>query len=156
MDSGNMGDMDDMGSMNMGDPDAVRADEVTGADLVTASFTLLDTRPAGYDAVSGSAWVARHEMGTTVTLELSGLQPGVSYIAHVHEGGCAEAGGDHYKFDPNGSEMPPNEIHLAFVGGDDGSGFMSAENHAVAGESARSVVVHPADLLDNKLACAEF
>ena len=160
---GDMGDMDDgdvdsgdMGDMNMGDAVATRADEVAGADLVSAQFGLLDTRPPGYDDVAGNAWLARHDMGTTVTLELTGLQPGISYIAHVHEGTCAEAGGDHFKFDPNGSEMPPNEIHLAFVGADDGRGFMTAENHAVVGENARSVVVHPIELLDNKLACAEF
>ncbi|NND04661.1 MAG: superoxide dismutase family protein [Acidimicrobiia bacterium] len=155
MDDADMGD-GDMGDMNMGDPTATRADEVEGAQVESADFALLATRPPGHDDVAGTAWLARHDMGTTVTLELVGLPTGVDYIAHVHEGSCEEAGGDHYMFDPNGSEMPPNEIHLAFTSDAAGNGFMTAENHGVVGDNAQSVVVHPADLLDNKLACAEF
>lgn len=145
-----------MGEMNMGDVTAVRADDVAGAEVVTADFVLLDSRPPGYEEAAGAAWLARHELGTTLTIELTGLVPEASYIAHLHEGGCAEAGGDHFKFDPNGSDVPPNEIHLAFGADSAGVGFMTAENHATAGDRARSVVVHPSDLLDNKLACAEF
>lgn len=149
-------DMDemDMEDMNMGDPDATPAYEVEGADLVTGTFELLDTRPEGYDDVIGEGYIARHDGGTTVTMEVGGLLPEVEFIAHVHEGDCSEGGGDHYKFDPEGSDVPPNEIHLAFVSSADGQGFMTAENHMVAGEDARSLVVHPLELLDNKIACA--
>ena len=52
--------------------------------------------------------------------------------------------------------MPPNEIHLAFTAAADGTGFMTAENDQTVGPDARSVVVHPIELLDNKVACAEF
>ena len=155
MSSQPMGD-DEMMDMNMGDAGATPAYEVVPAEMAMAPFELLDSRPPGYDDVTGIAWIARHDMGTTVTLELTALDPGVDYIAHVHEGLCADAGGDHFKFDPSGSDVPPNEIHLAFTSDASGKGFMTAENHAVAGTNARSVVVHPADLLDNKLACAEF
>jgi len=146
-------DMDDM-DMNMGDPDATPAYEVEGAELTTGTFVLLDTRPDGYDDLIGEANLARHENGTTVTIELSGLLPGVDFISHVHEGECEEGGGDHYKFDPEGSDMPPNEIHLAFTSTGEGTGFMTAENDMAAGDDARSVVVHPAELIDNKIACA--
>ena len=155
-DTSEMGDMGDGMAMNMGDPNAPRADAISGADLARAEFTLLDTRPPGYDAVSGTAWIARHDAGTTVTLELSGLQPGVEYIAHLHEAGCADKGGPHFKFDPDGTDVPPNEIHLAFEADGDGSGFMTAENAQTVGADARSVVVHPVEFLDNKVACAEF
>jgi len=52
--------------------------------------------------------------------------------------------------------MPPNEIHLAFTSDDGGNGFMTAENHQIAGLDAVAFVVHPADLIDNKLACVDF
>ena len=146
----------DMGGMNMGDANATAAYDVSDAELMSATFALLETRPPGYDTTAGEAWLARHDAGTTVTIRLSGLVADTRYIAHVHEGSCADLGGDHFKFDRDGSDMPPNEIHLAFNADADGSGFMTAENEAVAGETARSVVVHPVDLLDNKLACAEF
>jgi hypothetical protein len=140
--------------MNMGDPDATPAYQVEGADLVTGTFILLETRPEGYDDLIGEAYIARYDDGTTVSVEIGGLLPDVEYISHLHEGSCEDNGGDHYKFDLDGSDMPPNEIHLAFVSSASGQGFMTAENHMVAGEEAQSVVVHPVDLLDNKIACA--
>ncbi len=150
-----MDDMDDM-AMNMGDPDATPAEEVAGAELAAGEFVLLDTRPSGYDDVSGTATIARHDAGTTVTVRLEGLPAGEAMISHVHEAPCADDGGDHYQFDPEGSEMPPNEIHLRFDAADDGTGFMTAENEMVAGDGAVSLVVHPLDLIDNKVACVDF
>jgi Cu/Zn superoxide dismutase len=142
--------------MNMGNVDATPAEEVAGAELMTAAFELLSTRPEGYDETTGTAAIARSDAGTTLTLRLTGLQPGVDYIAHLHEGTCSENGGAHYKFDPAGGDEPPNEIHLRFTAAGDGTGFMTAESAMVAGPEGRSVVVHPVDLLDNKLACAQF
>ncbi len=156
MDDMAMEDGMDMDEMNMGDPDATPAAETDYDSLAAGTFELLETRPENHDDVAGTVEMARHADGTTVTVELTGLVGGEDYISHVHDGPCSESGGDHYKFDPNGSDLPPNEIHLAFTAGDDGSGFMTAENHEVAGDDAISLVVHPAELLDNKIACAEF
>jgi hypothetical protein len=147
---------DVMSDMNMGDPGATPAAEVPGADVVTGSFGLLDTAPSGHEEVTGTAWLARHQGGTTVSISVEGLVPGTSYMSHVHEGACAEAGGEHYRFDPEGSELPPNEIHLAFTADGAGRATMTVENGMVASDDARSVVVHPADLMDNKVACADF
>jgi len=155
-DAESMDDMDSLEDMNMGDPDATPATEVDGADIKTAEFVVLDTRPEGFDAVVGEAAIARHDGGTTVTLDVAGLVPGESYIAHLHDDVCAENGGAHYQFDPDGSEVPPNEIHLAFVADADGNGFMTAENAQVAGPDGVAMVVHPVELIDNKIACAEF
>lgn len=146
----------DMGAMNMGDPDATPAEEVLGAELVGGEFVLLDSRPSGFDDVTGTALMARHDGGTTVTIRLEGLPAGETMISHVHEAPCSENGGDHFQFDPDGSEMPPNEIHLLFDAAADGSGFMTAENDMVVGEDGVSLVVHPADLIDNKVACVDF
>jgi Cu/Zn superoxide dismutase len=140
--------------MNMGDPNAVPAYDVADAEIREGEFVVLDTRPPGHDDVTGRAFIARHPAGTTVTIEISGLQPGEEFIAHVHEGSCAEAGGAHFKFEAGGSDLPPNEIHLLFTSEGDGTGFMTAENEGVAGDDAKSLVVHPVDLLDNKIACA--
>ncbi len=144
------------GAMNMGDPTATRADEVAGAELALGPFTLLDTRPQGFDDTTGTAWIARHDGGTTVTIELSGLLSDSEYISHVHNGPCAENGGDHYQFEVGGSELPPNEIHLAFTSDAEGVGFMTAENDQIAGPEAVALVVHPQELIDNKVACVDF
>ena len=146
----------DMGDMNMGDPNATPAAEVEGAEVLSGMFELLETRPEGYDEMTGTADIARSDAGTTVTLQVSGLIAGEDYISHLHDGPCSDLGGDHYRFDPGGSEFPPNEIHLAFTADGDGNGFMTAENEMTAGPEAISIVVHPAELLDNKIACAEF
>ncbi len=150
-----MGDGMDM-AMNMGDPDATPASEVAGGELVSGTFALLDTRPSGYDDVTGSAEMARHDGGTTVTIELAGLQPGVEYISHVHAEPCSNNGGPHYQFEVGGSEIPPNEIHLLFTADEDGNGFMTAENDETVDGRAVAIVVHPLDLVDNKIACADF
>ncbi len=152
---GDMDAMDDM-AMNMGDASATRADEVAGAALATGEFVILDTRPQGFDDTTGTAWIARHSGGTTVTLELEGLIRNAEYISHVHADVCANNGGDHYQFEVGGADVPPNEIHLAFTSDADGNGFMTAENRQIAGLEAVAFVVHPADLVDNKLACADF
>lgn len=149
-------DGDDHGAMNMGDASATRADMIDGADLAIGDFVLLDTRPQGFDDTTGTAWIARHSGGTTVTVELSGLLPDTEYVSHVHADTCAENGGDHYQFEIGGPEVPPNEIHLAFTSDADGNGFMTAENDRVAGPDAVAFVVHPRDLIDNKIVCADF
>ena len=151
-----MTDMTDM-TMNMGDPGATRADEIDGGELVTGTFELLDTRPQGYDDVTGTAWLSRHDAGTTVTVEVSGLEPGGEYISHVHAQPCAtDNGGPHYQFEVGGEVTPPNEIHLRFTADADGHGFMTAENDRTVDDRAVAVVVHPIDLTDNKIACADF
>ncbi|MGI9666661.1 MAG: superoxide dismutase family protein [Acidimicrobiia bacterium] len=142
----------DMEGMAMGDTSATRADDVQDADLVSGSFAGLN----GAKGVSGNAWLARHDGGTTVTVELHGLAPGADFTSHVHAGSCADGGGPHYKFDPEGGHHPPNEIHLTFSASDDGHGFMTAENGQVAGEAATSVAVHAVDGDADDWLCADL
>ncbi|WP_394931535.1 superoxide dismutase family protein [uncultured Ilumatobacter sp.] len=150
-------DMDMDMDMNMGDADATPADDVAGASLARGQFVLMDTRPAGYDDVAGTATIARHTAGTTVTTELTGLEPNVDYISHVHAQACANGNaGAHYQFEIGGAATPPNEIHLAFTSDNNGTGFMTAENAQIAGVDAVSFVVHPAEFIDNKVACVDF
>ncbi len=142
--------------MNMGDPSATPAADVENADLVTGEFRTLASAPAGFEAIAGSADLARHAAGTTVTIEFQNLVPDKDYIAHVHAGTCFDSGGPHYKFDDGGSDMPPNEIHLAFTGLPNGTGSMTAENHQVAADSATSVVLHERVEGAPKIACADL
>ncbi|MBT8196991.1 MAG: superoxide dismutase family protein [Acidimicrobiia bacterium] len=145
-----------VGAMNMGDPSATPANVVPNAELAVGAFEILETAPAGYGRLSGTAALARHSNGTTVTVELAGLLPATEFIAHVHGGDCGEAGGDHFKFDASGGDMPPNEIHLRFTSDSAGAAVMTVENSATAGTGARSLVIHPVALMDAKVACAEF
>jgi hypothetical protein len=143
--------------MEMGDPDATPAAKVTGGRHASGPFELLDTRPPGTDAVTGTAWIAHGAgIGSTVTVQLEGLPAG-EYMAHVHAQPCAsEAGGPHFRFDPTGPTVPPNEIHLAFTAQATGHGYMTARNDRDAGAGARSVVVHPVEAMDSRLACADL
>lgn len=142
--------------MTMGDPDAVPAGQVPGAERTSGTFRLLDTAPEGYSHVAGTATMARYDGGTTVTVELTGLKPDAEFISHVHNGSCADGGGAHYKFDPAGGDKPPNEIHLSFTSTAEGTGYMTAENDRTAGPQARSVVIHPREFTDNRIACASL
>jgi hypothetical protein len=143
--------------MNMGDPDATAADDVADAALARGEYSLMDTRPEGYDDVAGTAVIARSPLGTTISTELTGLLPNIDYISHAHAQACDDSNaGSHYQFEAGGSELPPNEIHLAFTSDNDGIGFMTAENAKIAGTDAVAFVVHPLEFIDNKIACVDF
>src|SRR5215204_2293546 len=48
---------------------------------------------------------------TQVTIHVSGLEPSVTYAAHVHAAPCAVGDADgHYQLDPAAGATPPNEI----------------------------------------------
>lgn len=133
------------------------ADQLADAAVTSGQFTLLPTRPPGVDDAAGTAWLARSAGGTTITVRMSGLHPGGSYMAHLHAQHCGlDAGGPHFQFDPHGPPNPPNEIWLPFTAGPDGDADATTTNPRAAGPGARAVVVHPAEAMDNRLACADF
>ena len=138
----------------VGDVNATPADAVEGADLMEAEFVLMETASADYDSTTGTAQMAVHDHGTTVTLRLSNLLPNTDYISHVREEPCSAGGGAHYRFDPEGDGMPPNEIHIGFTSDDDGTGFMTAENDNQVDESAHSVIVQTT--AEVSLLCADW
>src|SRR5215212_6487643 len=65
-------------------------------------------------AVTGHAQMVRTGSGSTiVSLHVEGLTPGGQYASHVHAAACAVGAADgHYKLDPAGAAVPPNEIWL--------------------------------------------
>lgn len=154
--AGEMGNMGEMDMSQMNEPDATPADEVDG-EVESGEFEVLDTAPPGSEGVSGTAWLAQDDTGTTVTIEVDGLEPGRAYVSHLHAQSCEEdSGGDHFTFDPDGGDTPPNEVHLAFTAAEDGSGGATVTNDEQVGDLAPAVVVHPVDAVDNRLACADF
>lgn len=138
----------------VGDVNATPADAVEGADFMEAPFVLMETASVDYNSTTGTAQMAVHDHGTTVTLRLSNLPPNTDYISHVHEEPCSTGGGAHYQFDPDAGELPPNEIHIDFTSDDDGTGFMTAENANQVDESAHSVIVQTT--AEVSLLCADM
>lgn len=144
----------DMSAMN--ELDATPADEVDG-QVTSGNFAVLETAPPGSEGVAGRAWTGQNDSGTTVTIQMTGLEPGVEYLSHLHEASCAQDdGGEHFKFDPEGGDLPPNEVHLGFTAAEDGTGVATVTSDQRVGDDAPAIVVHPADAQDNRLACADF
>ena len=76
------------------------------------------TLPAGTTAgltLEGKAQITRTSDTTAVTIHLRGLQPRTTYAAHLHNAPCSAAnpGGGHYKHDPAGATVPPNELWVS-------------------------------------------
>ena len=146
--------------MTMNDPDAIAADELPGAALRTGEFAVLDTAPPGSEGVSGTAYVAEDAPGapgTTWTVRMAGLAPDTEYVGHLHVDACSDGNaGDHFKFDPSGSDMPPNEVHIGFTSDSAGNAEATVTNEQAVGEGVKAAVIHPAATMDNKLACADL
>jgi len=60
--------------------------------------------------VRGTAQLVRSGGHTFVEVLVTGLEPGVTYASHLHEGTCGDPTSAHYKNDPTGPEGPPNEL----------------------------------------------
>ncbi|MGZ5334901.1 MAG: hypothetical protein ACXWZ6_05585 [Solirubrobacterales bacterium] len=111
----------------------------------SGAFELLAETPSGFGQLSGDAEMTRSDDGTEVSVQLAGLRPDTEYVSHVHSGTCdqLDAGGPHFKFDLNGPEEPPNEIHLMFTSDAEGVGEASASNdQRVPDEEGNTVVLH--------------
>jgi len=134
-------------------------------EAVTGSLQSVTGAPAQDRGVAGEATLERADGGTTVSLSATGLEPDTEYVAHLHTGGCdqADPGGPHFKFDAEGGDEPPNEIHLEFETKADGAGkaTASSDREVPAGE-AGSVVIHEGEDHGQesapaaKIACAEL
>lgn len=124
-------------------------------ETISGSFQLFDDAPESVRSMTGAVSLSRTDEGTTASLRVSGLQPETTYMSHVHEQACArDRGGPHLKFDPEGGDEPPNEIHLGFTTDDRGVGQRTVTNPNVVGADAASVVLHLPD--GTKFACADL
>jgi hypothetical protein len=153
-----------------------RARRALVAGLLAAGAVGASTLPAtaGIDRVSSGSLsalpaAAEHEPGiagevhavrsadgrTQVSIQVSGLRPGLRYGVHLHNAPCSAAnpGGGHYKHDHAGITQPPNELwpssdpRNALVG-IEANAAGRARGHGVAEWTARTeaqaVVVHAA------------
>lgn len=116
--------------------------------IATAEFEMLNTAPEDTPEITGSAELVRRQSGTEAMIELSGLESGEDYSSHVHAGDCdqSDPGGPHFKFDLDGSDMPPNEIHLPVTADEEGNGSSEATSDStVPLDEGRSIVLHLAE-----------
>lgn len=121
-----------------------------GAKVFGGGFTNVKDAPKDAGAVLGTAEMIVAEGKTRVTILATGLDNRVLYIGHVHADACsaADPGGGHYKFDPNGGDQPPNEIHLPIQfevnrqGEKQGGVTSDVTVDREAGADAKSVVIH--------------
>lgn len=114
--------------------------------------------------IAGEAQMTRREKGTTfVSIDVTGLQPGRTYVSHVHKQACENGDADGH-FQQNGAAAgvtPPNEIWLnggPFAADAAGKIKVSTEANYKANADAVSVVVHDSTLpaTANKVACANL
>jgi len=96
---------------------------------------------------------------TRVHVAASGLMPGVTYPAHVHNLPCGvQSGGGHYLRDKGMSAAESNELWVPLTA--DGSGDADASTAAahVATADARSIVIHDpnSDPVNARLACIDL
>jgi hypothetical protein len=91
-----------------------------------------------------------------VSIQVTGLEAGLTYGSHVHAQACADGlAGGHYKFDPAGAVTPPNEIWPGpFTTNEAGNGSGWTVADGTAGSSAVSVVIHAPG--GAKIACADL
>jgi len=132
----------------------------------SGKFAKLATAPKGTKKIGGKAEMVLSAAGTQVTITATGLDPKAVYVAHVHADSCsaADPGGAHFKYTPDGGDMPPNELHMAVTVKPNGKGSGQTTNPVKAGPDAKSVVIHlkrPAgakadEVKPPKLACADL
>ena len=107
--------------------------------------------------IGGRAQLTRALDGkTSVSVQLTGLNPDTAYTSHVHTWPCEFAGGGHYKMDTAIAEVVEgNEVWPKFQTNADGVGEGSITVEHLTRGDALSVVVHdPAG--GAKLACADL
>lgn len=118
--------------------------------------TLAAGAGTGYERAHGNARIVRDGRAgtTTVHVVLNGLAANTHYGAHLHLGSCDQVGG-HYKHDPAGIAMPPNELWPVLDTDHRGRARTSASEDWIARDEAGAVVVHdPAT--GAKVLCADL
>ena len=153
-----------VGSIAVGAGICFAATAAGSSDRAPVSRGVLTPFAAGPGGtVSGHAQMVRTASGaTTVSLHVAGLAPGGQYASHVHAAPCGVGAADgHYKHDPAGPAVPPNEIWLGggpFIANAAGIANERAVADFTAGANAVSVVVHDLSLppTANKIACVDL
>jgi hypothetical protein len=121
--------------------------------------------------VRGTAGIVRTADRTYVQVHVTGLEPGLVYTAHLHEGTCGNPTSAHYRNDPAGAEETPNELWPSSSLDDPTAGLTADENGEafgmgiaewVARPTARAIWIHepPVDPNDQhahaRIGCADL
>ena len=112
-----------------------------------------------FENLQGHAQMVRAADGKTiVTVEVTGLVPGITYPVHVHAAACNVGAADgHFKFDPSGAADSYNELWPGFTTNAAGAGNGRAVADRTAGGNAVSVVIHSPDASPApKVGCADL
>jgi hypothetical protein len=116
---------------------------------------------AGDQGIGGSVTLMRDGTGTHVSLSLTGLDPALTYGAHIHAEPCGVTdGGGHYKMDPTVIDpVEANELWPAVTAIDAGGAMSSTlDSPHKARYDAQSLVVHRVvdAATKPKVACADL
>ena len=93
--------------------------------------------------VRGTAQVVRSETQTVAEVFVIGLEPGVTYTAHLHEGTCGDPTSPHYRDDPAGLDAPPNELWPTDDPSNPTAGVTADENGIARGTAVADWVARP-------------
>src|SRR5581483_8398078 len=93
--------------------------------------------------VRGTAKLVRSGHHTTVEVHVTGLEAGKTYMAHLHEGTCANVLSAHYKNDLAGPDGPPNELWPSSKKGDPTAGLTANSKGVVDGFGRANWVARP-------------
>jgi Cu-Zn family superoxide dismutase len=157
------------------------SDKAASDDLLVASdpankafegsFTNLKTAPKDLEAVTGLTELVVGHGKTRVTITAAGLDNKGQYFGWLHADACsaADPGGPHFKFDPNGSDQPPNAMRFDITfevdrHGAKQNGITADQTVPGDGSAAKSVVIYMrksphetlAEVNPPKLACADL
>ena len=142
-----------------------------GNKAFEGSFTNLKTAPKDLEAVTGLAEMVVGQGKTRVTITAGGLDNKGQYFGWLHADSCAgsDPGGPHFKFNPSGSDQPPNAMRFDITfevdrHGAKQSGITADQTVSGDGSAAKSVVIYmrksPKETLAEtnppKLACADL
>jgi len=134
-------------------------DEYPDLSLQGTSVRLPAATP-DFPTLIATAQLLRSLDGTTrVQLTATGLTPGVTYPAHVHNLPCAvQSGGGHYLRDKDAPATEDNELWLPLPADEQGAGDARVATVHVATADARSIVIHDPNSQPSgaRLACIDL
>jgi hypothetical protein len=157
---------DSMPGMDMSSATPSSTPEPLAAGTYEGTFSNVADAPADTKAIAGTATMVQGAKTTTVEIAATGLDPKVTYVAHVHKQSCSEMeGGTHFQFTPGGDPKPPNEVWLTPVTVTSaGKGTAKTTTDKPVNSDAKSVVIHQKraagastdEAKPPKLACADL
>lgn len=124
--------------------------------IAGGSVSALD---GGTSMAKGAALLVRTADGRSlVSLQVSGLDAGTMYPAHVHDQPCATNAGGHYMHDKDaGADAgQANEVWPSLMTDNAGQARAFVEVMKVLRDDAKSIVVHATDANKTKMLCADL